>query len=155
MKVMLFQIGKTDAGWLQSGIAEYEKRLTHYLSFQVQTLPDERKAPTHEVQKQREGERILEHVLPSDYLVLLDERGDSFTSEGLAQWLGKMQVSSPRRLMFVIGGPFGFSDAVYERANKKLALSQLTFSHQMVRLFFTEQLYRACTILRGESYHHA
>lgn len=154
MKIILLQIGKTDSRWLQAGIAEYEKRLSYYVSFQTQTLPDERKTHSKALQKQKEGERLLEQILPSDYLVLLDEQGDTFTSEGFAIWVEKIQVSSPRRLVFVIGGPFGFSDLVYARANKKVSLSAMTFSHQMVRLFFTEQLYRACTILRGESYHH-
>ena len=134
---------------------DYRERITHYLPFTLTTIPELKntKSLSEEQQKSAEGELILKQLQPSDTVVLLDERGREPRSMELAAWLEKKQQSA-RRLVFVIGGPYGFSPAVYERANEQLSLSRLTFSHQMVRAIFMEQLYRACTIIKGEPYHH-
>ena len=133
----------------------FRSRLTHYLPFSIQVLPELKntKSLTAEQQKQAEGELILRVVTPANDLVLLDEHGKEFRSIEFADYLQK-KMSSSRDLVFVVGGPYGFSEAVYQRANSKISLSKMTFSHQMVRLFFVEQIYRAMTILRGEPYHH-
>lgn len=125
------------------------------MPFSITVIPElkQTKSLTEEQQKVREGELILEKILPSDTVVLLDEHGKQFRSIELADWLQRKQLNS-RRLVFVIGGPYGFSQEVYKRANEQISLSPLTFSHQMVRLVFTEQIYRACTIIKGEPYHH-
>ena len=148
-------MGKTTSKHIQALTADYAERITHYMPFSVTTIPELKntKALTESQQKEREGELILKQLQPSDTVILLDEHGLSMRSIELARWLDHQQQSS-RRLVFVIGGPYGFSDAVYQRANNKLSLSPLTFSHQMIRLIFTEQIYRACTILKGEPYHH-
>ena len=156
MKVELLVIGKTDAEYLKTGIAEYEKRLTRYIPYEMTVIPDIKnsKNMSEAVQKEREGELILAQLQPSDFVLLLDERGKSYTSVKFASFLEQKMVTGIKRLGVVIGGPYGFSDAVYARANDKLSLSAMTFSHQMVRLIFAEQLYRAMTILKGEPYHH-
>lgn len=156
MKVELLVIGKTDAEYLKTGIAEYEKRLTRYIPYEMTVIPDIKnsKNMSEAVQKEREGELILAQLQPSDFVLLLDERGKSYTSVKFASFLEQKMVAGIKRLVLVIGGPYGFSDAVYARANDKLSLSAMTFSHQMVRLIFAEQLYRAMTILKGEPYHH-
>lgn len=156
MKVELLVIGKTDAEYLKTGIAEYEKRLTRYIPYEMTVIPDIKnsKNMSEAVQKEREGELILAQLQPSDFVLLLDERGKSYTSVKFARFLEQKMVAGIKRLVLVIGGPYGFSDAVYARANDKLSLSAMTFSHQMVRLIFAEQLYRAMTILKGEPYHH-
>ena len=145
MKAELILVGKTTDKLFATGIADYADRITHYLSFSINTIPalKNTKNLSEEEQKKAEGELILRQLQPSDTVVLLDEHGAERTS-----------MQTARRLVFVIGGPYGFSDAVYQRANEKISLSRMTFSHQMVRLIFTEQLYRACTIIKGESYHH-
>jgi len=155
MKCALIVVGKTDARWLQQAIDDYVGRIGHYIPFQVITLPELKNARSLSTaqQRQQEGEALLKMLSPQDTVVLLDERGKERRSIDFARWLEKHQQQS-RRLVFVVGGPFGFSEAVYQRANELMSLSLMTFSHQMVRLFFTEQLYRACTIIRGESYHH-
>ena len=154
MKWVLLQVGKTDAGWLREGVQQYEKRLPHYLPFEVITIPDVKRVRDEKNQKEQEGRAILDKLEPADFMVLLDERGKSWTSRQLAEFVqGKMNEST-KRLVFVIGGPYGFSPDVYQRANMKLSLSAMTFSHQMVRLFAVEQMYRAMTILRNEPYHH-
>ncbi|WP_315061003.1 23S rRNA (pseudouridine(1915)-N(3))-methyltransferase RlmH [Capnocytophaga leadbetteri] len=156
MNIKLIAVGKTDNPALQQLISTYEKRLSYYINFELQLLPDIKnsKSLSEEQQKIKEGELILSYVEPSHHLILLDERGKEYTSIAFADELQKKMNTGIKQLTFVIGGPYGFSQAVYQRANSKLALSKLTFSHQMIRLFFVEQLYRAFTILRNEPYHH-
>ena len=156
MNIKLIAVGKTDNPALQQLISTYEKRLSYYINFELQLLPDIKnsKSLSEEQQKIKEGELILSYVEPSHHLILLDERGKEYTSIAFADELQKKMNTGIKQLTFVIGGPYGFSQAVYQRANSKLSLSKLTFSHQMIRLFFMEQLYRAFTILRNEPYHH-
>ena len=155
MKTELWVIGKTSEQYLESGIGVYEKRLKNYLPFTFTILPDiKTKQADNNRLKQEEGKMVLAKINPEDYFVLLDERGRENSSTGLADWLERRLSASNRRLIFLIGGAFGFSPDVYARANEQLALSKLTFSHQMVRLFFLEQLYRAMTILKNEPYHN-
>lgn len=156
MKIKLLVVGKTDDRDLQSLIGGYQKRLAHYIRFQLQVIPSLKGAKNRSVaeQKQLEGQAILTRLEPSDTLILLDENGSTYSSVGFAKELQKYMNAGTRQLVFVIGGPYGFSEEVYSRAKKKISLSRMTFSHQMIRLFFTEQLYRAFTILRNESYHH-
>ena len=155
MKVTLLVVGKTTDSHMEALIQEYQKRLTHYLPFALQVIPELKntKALTPEQQKQAEGDLILKVVTANTDLILLDEHGKEFRSIEFADYLQK-RMSSGRDVVFVVGGPYGFSDMVYQRANGKISLSKMTFSHQMVRLFFVEQIYRAMTILRGEPYHH-
>ena len=155
MKTILLQVGKTANKHIQALLDDYQERISHYLPFELITIPELRNTKnfTPQQQKQAEGELILKQLQSSDHVVLLDEHGHEFRSVELAGWLQQKQQSI-RRLVFVIGGPYGFSPAVCQRANEQLSLSRLTFSHQMVRLVFTEQLYRACTIIKGEPYHH-
>lgn len=156
MNIKLLAIGKTDSTSLQSLIQDYEKRLGFYVRFSMEIIPDIRNAGklSEAQQKEKEGELILKKLQPTDVLVLLDENGKQFSSVGFSEFLQKKMNSGTRQLVFVIGGPYGFSDALYQKAQGKLSLSAMTFSHQMVRLFFTEQLYRAFTILNNEPYHH-
>jgi len=156
VNIKLIAVGKTDNPALQQLISTYEKRLSYYINFDLQLLPDikNNKSLSEEQQKVKEGELILSYVEPSHHFVLLDERGKEYTSIAFADELQKKMNTGIKQLTFVIGGPYGFSQAVYQRANSKLSLSKLTFSHQMIRLFFVEQLYRAFTILRNEPYHH-
>ena len=156
MNIKLIAVGKTDNPALQQLISTYEKRLSYYINFELQLLPDIKnsKSLSEEQQKIKEGELILSYVEPSHHLILLDERGKEYTSIAFADELQKKMNTGIKQLTFVIGGPYGFSQAVYQRANSKLSLSKLTFSHQMIRLFSVEQLYRAFTILRNEPYHH-
>jgi 23S rRNA (pseudouridine1915-N3)-methyltransferase len=155
MKITLLVVGKTTDIHIDSLIQEYLKRLTHYVPFALQVIPEIKntKALTPEQQKQAEGELILRTVAPNTKMILLDEHGKEFRSIEYAEYLQKAMLSG-QDIIFVVGGPYGFSDAVYQRANGKISLSKMTFSHQMVRLFFVEQTYRAMTILRGEPYHH-
>lgn len=155
MKTELIQVGKTVNKHFVAGIDDYCERISHYMPFGVTTIPELKntKSLTEEQQKEREGELILKMLQPSDTVVLLDERGKDFRSVEFASWIERQQQSA-RRLVFVIGGPYGFSQAIYDRANQKISLSKMTFSHQMVRLIFCEQIYRACTIIKGEPYHH-
>lgn len=157
MKVHFWAIGKTNEAYLSTGIDVYARRLQHYLPFDMEVLPDIRQAKnlSPEQLKQKEGEALLSRLKNDDLLILLDENGKSFTSVDFAAFLERQLQLPYRRLIFQVGGAFGFSEAVYQRANAKLALSKMTFSHQMVRLFFLEQLYRAMTILRNEPYHNA
>lgn len=156
MKISLLVIGKTDARYFVEAIQEYEKRLEHYIPFEIQVIPDLKntKSLTVDQQKEKEGELILKTLQPGDYLVLLDERGKEYSSMQFATYIEKKTHTVSKRLVFVIGGPYGFSQAVYDKANEKLTLSRMTFSHQMIRLVFVEQLYRAMTILNNEPYHH-
>lgn len=155
MKITLLVVGKTTDSHIEVLIQEYQKRLTHYVPFTLQVIPELKntKALTSEQQKQAEGELILRTITPATDLILLDEHGKEYRSIEFADYIQK-RMSSGRDVVFVVGGPYGFSEAVYQRANGKISLSKMTFSHQMVRLFFVEQLYRAMTILRGEPYHH-
>jgi len=155
MKTLLILVGKTTDRHFDAGISDYAGRIAHYTPFEIVVIPELKntKALSEEQQKEREGGLIMGRLQPSDTVVLLDERGTERRSTDFARWLQKMQTSA-RRLVFVVGGPYGFSPAVYQRANDKISLSQMTFSHQMVRLIFAEQLYRACTIIKGEPYHH-
>lgn len=155
MKVTLLVVGKTTDSHIDALIQEYQKRLMHYLPFALQVIPELKntKALSPEQQKQAEGDLILKAVTANTDLILLDEHGKEFRSIEFADYLQK-RMSSGRDVVFVVGGPYGFADTVYQRANGKISLSKMTFSHQMVRLFFVEQSYRAMTILRGEPYHH-
>jgi len=155
MKVTIIFTGKTEEKYLLEGIAIYEKRIKHYLPFEVVTVPSVKnlgKSGEAQVQE-KEGEHILKRISNRDYLVLLDERGKLLDSLQLADFVEKRKQQA-RDVVLVIGGPYGFSQAVYDRADYQLSLSKMTFSHQMVRLFLVEQVYRALTILRGEPYHH-
>jgi 23S rRNA (pseudouridine1915-N3)-methyltransferase len=155
MKTELILVGRTVSKDFQRIMDDYAERITHYMPFTITVIPELKntKALTEEQQKTAEGELILKQLQPQDTVVLLDERGREPRSIELAAWLEKKQLTA-RRLVFIIGGPYGFSPAVYQRANEQLSLSRLTFSHQMVRAIFLEQLYRACTIIKGEPYHH-
>ena len=156
MKIELLSIGSTTDSYLKEGIQLYEDRLKHYLNFKNQQLPylKTKGKISKEIQKKKEGELLLHHIKSSDYTILLDERGKSYSSIEFSHFLQKRFNEGHQKINFIIGGPFGFSEEIYQTANFKLALSPMTFSHQMVRLFFIEQLYRAMTILKGEKYHH-
>ena len=155
MKIEFWVIGKTDFDYLKEGIALYEKRLKHYVAYEMVVLADVKNPPlSMEALKTKEGEIILNKLQKDDFLILLDENGKQSTSVEFSQFLEKKQMDGTKRLIFQIGGAYGFSEAVYVRANHKMSLSKLTFSHQMVRLFFVEQLYRAFTIIKGEKYHN-
>ncbi len=156
MTIKLLAIGKTDSKPLNLLIDEYTKRLGFYVKFDLEIIPDIKNAKnlSEDQQKQKEGELILGKTKPTDVLILLDENGKQFGSVGFSNYLQKHMNSGIKQLVFVIGGPYGFSEDVYQKANGKIALSKMTFSHQMIRLFFIEQLYRGFTILRNEPYHH-
>lgn len=156
MEITLIAIGKTNAKYLIEGLDEYTRRLKHYITYNINILPDIKntKNLTEEQQKETEGKLILNALKPGDFLVLLDERGKEFSSMQLSDYLQRKMNSGLRRLVFVVGGPYGFSKDIYNKADEKLSLSKMTFSHEMIRLFFTEQIYRAMTIIRGEPYHH-
>ncbi len=156
MTIKLIAIGKTDHKAILELIDEYSKRLNFYVKFELEIIPDLKntKSLSESLQKEKEGELILKKVIPSDDLILLDERGKSYSSVDFSNYIQKKMNAGLKQLIFVIGGPYGFSDAVYTRANGKISLSKMTFSHQMIRPFFVEQIYRAFTILRGEPYHH-
>ncbi|MCR4613124.1 MAG: 23S rRNA (pseudouridine(1915)-N(3))-methyltransferase RlmH [Bacteroidaceae bacterium] len=156
MKTTLILVGKTTNAHITALIDDYVSRLRHYTSFELLVIPELKntKNLSEQQQKQAEGDLILRQLQPSDHVVLLDEHGKQFRSIELAAWMERKQGAASRRLVFIIGGPYGFSPDVYARADEKLSLSPLTFSHQMVRLIFVEQLYRAHTILKGEPYHH-
>jgi len=156
MKICLLVVGKTDESYLQKGLDIFQKRIPHYISFEMKIIPDLKNSKnlSEGQQKEKEGELIFQQVIAADELILLDENGSEYSSVEFARFLEKKMISGIKRLVFVIGGPYGFSSEVYSRANGKVSLSKLTFSHQMVRLIFSEQLYRALTILKGEPYHH-
>lgn len=156
MKILLITVGKTDQQWLTDGISQYVERLSHFCQFEMQVIPDIRntKNMDQNTQKVREGELILNMLQPSDDVWLLDDKGREMTSPETAQWLQKRLAQSTKRLVFIIGGPYGFSQDVYNRVPGRLSLSKMTFSHQMVRLIFVEQLYRAFSILNNLPYHH-
>lgn len=156
MEIELLTVGKTTIRFVEDGIAEYSKRLKHYIPYSIKSLPDVKNASKMDQAKQKEaeGEKILETISNSDFVVLLDERGKQYSSIEFSAFLEKQMISGRRKVIFVVGGPYGFSKPVYDRADSLLSLSKMTFNHEMVRLFFTEQIYRAMTILRGEPYHH-
>ena len=156
MQIKLLAIGKTDNKAIQNLIDDYSSRLGHYTRFELDVIPDlkQSKSLSESLQKEKEGELILKKLSSSDELILLDERGKTFSSLEFSDYLQKKMNSGLKQLVFVIGGPYGFSEAVYARANGKISLSKMTFSHQMIRPFVVEQLYRAMTILRNEPYHH-
>jgi 23S rRNA (pseudouridine1915-N3)-methyltransferase len=156
MKITLLTVGKTEDTYLKDGIDKYIKRLKHYIKLDIIDLPELKntKALTTDQQKTKEAELILKKLTNTDYVILLDEKGMELTSTQFSAYLDKKAIGSVQNLVFIIGGPYGFDQSVYARANDKLSLSRMTFSHQMVRLFFIEQLYRAYTIMKGEPYHH-
>ena len=157
VRITLLLVGATDKKYLGEGIEDYRKRLTHYLPFEMKVIADVKNSRnlTEDQQKEKEGKAILDLVSTGDELVLLDVEGVELSSPSLAAWIGKRMLAGTRQVVFVVGGPYGFSEGVYKRADSKISLSKLTFPHQLVRLLFVEQLYRAMTIIRGEPYHHA
>ena len=157
MKIKLSAIGKTDSKDLQPLIEEYSKRLSFYVSFNFEIIPDIKNAKnlSKKQQKIAEGNELLKRIEKSDTIIILDEKGKTFSSVEFSVFLQKKMNSGLKNLIFIIGGPYGFSEEIYQRANAKISLSTMTFSHQMVRLFFIEQLYRGFTILRNEPYHHS
>jgi 23S rRNA (pseudouridine1915-N3)-methyltransferase len=156
MKIKLLAIGKTDDKHLITLIDSYQQRLNHYINFEIEILPDIKNAKnlSESLQKEKEGLLILKKLLPTDVLVLLDEKGKEMRSIEFSKYLQKKMNSGIKQLVFVIGGPYGFSETIYKKAQGKISLSKMTFSHQMIRLFVAEQLYRAFTILKNEPYHH-
>jgi len=156
MNIKLLAIGKTDNKNLQTLIDDYSKRLSFYIKFELEIIPDLKNAKnlSESQQKEKEGELILAKLAPTDQLILLDENGSSFSSVGFSDYLQKRMNAGIKTLVFVIGGPYGFSEDVYKKSQGKISLSAMTFSHQMVRLFVIEQIYRGFTILKNEPYHH-
>lgn len=156
MNILLLVTGKTDDRYIEDGIAKYSDRIQHFAKFETKVIPDlkNRKSLSEERQKKAEGTLILSHIADSDILVLLDEDGKEKTSRQFADFISNQMNASAKRLVFVVGGPYGFSEDVYAKAAEKISLSRMTFSHQMVRLVFAEQLYRAFTILKNIPYHH-
>ena len=156
MRITLLTVGRTEHKYLSDGIEIYLKRLKHYVSFQIIEIPElkNNKNISRGQQKNKEAELIFKNLNSTDHVILLDENGKGLTSIQFSEFLNKKMIGGLQNLVFIIGGPYGFNEAVYDRCNDKISLSKMTFSHQMVRLFFTEQLYRAFTILKGEPYHH-
>lgn len=156
MKLQIIFTGRTQGNIYPNLISEYVKRLSHYLPTQIEEIPDLKntKSLTQEQQKEREADQVIERLQAGDVVVLLDERGREMTSREFSQWMELKLQSVPKRLVLLIGGPYGFSQRIYDIAQQKVSLSRMTFSHQMVRLFLVEQLYRAFSIIRGEPYHH-
>ena len=156
MKVVLLSVGKTDEDFYAQAMDIFRKRLSHYIPFDLEFISDVKntKHLSEKEQKNLEGEALLNRIHQGDYIVLLDDKGNQYSSVEFSRFIEKKSHSVSKRLVFVVGGPYGFPDDVYRRANEKLSLSRMTFTHQMVRLVFVEQLYRAMTILNGEPYHH-
>jgi len=156
MQITLIQIGKTKFSYLQEGISDYHKRLKHYINFEEITIPDIKNAKNLSVTeiKKKEGEMVLKMIEKPAFLILLDERGKQSSSEEFAEFIRK-NMNSGKDIVLLVGGAYGFSEDVYSRANDTVSLSKMTFSHQLVRLIFAEQLYRAMTIIKGEPYHHS
>lgn len=156
MKIHFLVVGKTTEKYMQTGIDEYVRRLLRYIPFSMEVLPELKNAKnlTFEQQKEKDSQAILNALQDGDYVVLLDEKGKEYSSVAFSDYLARKMQIVPKRLVFVVGGPYGFSVEMYDRANEKLSVSKMTFSHQMIRLIFVEQLYRAMTIMRGEPYHH-
>ena len=157
MNVRLINIGKTTIPYLKEGELIYEKRLKHYLNFERIDLKEIKtsKNQSNELLKKSEAELILKIIKPNDVVIILDEKGDHYSSEDFSKWLNKKEIRGLKQVVFIIGGAYGFDKCIYNRANEKLSISKMTFSHQMIRLLFLEQLYRAKTILNGEKYHHS
>lgn len=156
MKICLLTVGKTDIGWVREGLETYSSRLSHYVPFSVCEIPELKNtsALTRTQIKEREGELILKAIKPTDRVILLDERGKEYSSVEFSEEIRRLSLAGGKDIVFVIGGAYGFSEAVYARSVGKISLSRMTFSHQMVRTIFAEQLYRAFTIIKGEPYHH-
>lgn len=156
MKILVLFQGKTDKKYIKEGIDDYVRRLGNYMPFELKIIPDLKNSRnlSVELQKEREGDLILAQINKGDHLVLLDEHGLEFSSLEFSRWIEKKMITAIRQLVFVIGGPYGFPDDVYQRADSRISLSKMTFSHQMVRMIFVEQLYRAMTIIKNEAYHH-
>jgi len=156
MKITLIAIGKTDDAYIIEGIDKYLKRLKHYIKFEIVIIPDIKntKNLSEDEQKTKEAELFLKYIQHTDQLAVLDEKGTDLSSLQFADYINKRMIGSVQNLVFLIGGPYGFDQTIYQRANYKISLSKMTFSHQMIRLFFVEQVYRAFTILKGEPYHH-
>ena len=153
---MLIVVGKTTDKRFEAITQEYIERIRHYIPFTIEVIPELKntKGLSQDEQKKREGELIQKNLQPGDYVVLLDEHGSERSSMDFASWMQKKMASGPKRLVFIVGGPYGFSDAIHQKGNEEISLSRMTLSHQMIRMFFVEQIYRAMTILNGEPYHH-
>lgn len=156
MKAILLVIGKTTDSYLKKAVEEYRNRLTHYLPFEIEIIPELRntKKLSFDQQKEMTCAKVLEYLQTSDTVVLLDEHGKEYSSMEFSKYMEQKMSSTPHQLIFIIGGPYGFSKDLYNRANGMISVSRMTFSHQMIRLIFIEQLYRALTIIKGEPYHH-
>lgn len=156
MKITLLVVGKTNEKYLIEAIDVFEKRIKHYINFEIIVVPELKNAKNMPIaqQKEKEAEAILKHLQANDEVVLLDEKGAQYTSVGFSEFLAQKMNAGIKRIVFVVGGPFGFAQSVYDRSNAQLSLSKMTFPHQIVRLFFVEQVYRAMTIVKGEGYHH-
>jgi 23S rRNA (pseudouridine1915-N3)-methyltransferase len=156
MKIILLTVGKSTNSHLIKLQEEYQNRLKYYIPFEMAVVPELKNTKSLSIseQQEKEADLILKQLENSDEVVLLDEKGKQFTSVGFSEFISKKMLASHKRMVFVVGGPYGFSDRVYQRANGKVSLSAMTFSHQMIRVIFVEQLYRAMTILKGEPYHH-
>ena len=153
---MLIVVGKTTDKRFEAITQEYIERIRHYIPFTIEVIPELKntKGLSQDEQKKREGELIQKNLQPGDYIVLLDEHGSERSSMDFASWMQKKMAAGPKRLVFIVGGPYGFSDAIHQKGNEEISLSRMTLSHQMIRMFFVEQIYRAMTILNGEPYHH-
>lgn len=153
---MLIVVGKTTDKRFEAITQEYIERIRHYIPFTIEVIPELKntKGLSQDEQKKREGELIQKNLQPGDYVVLLDEHGSERSSMDFASWMQKKMGAGPKRLVFIVGGPYGFSDAIHQKGNEEISLSRMTLSHQMIRMFFVEQIYRAMTILNGEPYHH-
>lgn len=156
MEICVLSVGEISFPWIRQGISLFESRLERYIKFTSLILPDIKNSKSLSVEKikEEEGKLIMQHLNPSDYVIMMDEKGKEYTSREFADMLQKQMNGGRKRLLFVIGGPYGFSEPVYKRADSKISLSRLTFTHEMAKLFLTEQLYRSFTILKGEPYHH-
>lgn len=156
MEICLICIGKTRIQFIKDGIEEYRKRLKHYIPFNTIEIEDIRTSKsTSEIEhKEKEGKLLIDKIMPSDFVIILDEKGKEYSSMEFASYFEKLMASGRKRIVFIVGGPYGFAKKVYDRADSKLSLSKMTFNHEMVRMFFIEQLYRTMTILNGEPYHH-
>ncbi|MBQ2293239.1 MAG: 23S rRNA (pseudouridine(1915)-N(3))-methyltransferase RlmH [Bacteroidaceae bacterium] len=156
MKGVLIVVGKTTDKRFEAITQEYIERIRHYIPFTIEVIPELKntKGLSQDEQKKREGELIQKNLQPGDYIVLLDEHGSERSSMDFASWMQKKMAAGPKRLVFIVGGPYGFSDAIHQKGNEEISLSRMTLSHQMIRMFFVEQIYRAMTILNGEPYHH-
>ena len=156
MKGVLIVVGKTTDKRFEAITQEYIERIRHYIPFTIEVIPELKntKGLSQDEQKKREGELIQKNLQQGDYVVLLDEHGSERSSMDFASWIQKKMAAGPKRLVFIVGGPYGFSDAIHQKGNEEISLSRMTLSHQMIRMFFVEQIYRAMTILNGEPYHH-